>query len=97
MEVMVVKNFRFEEGDRVALSGVPETPEAADWLADQGVRTVVSLHPVEAAVVERLRERGVRHVPFVLQNFSEPLPGSLPELLADVQRTAAAAPAVLIH
>ena len=54
----MIKNFRFEE-EGIALSGVPETPEAVDWLEEQGVRAVVSLHPVTPEVEARLAERGI--------------------------------------
>jgi len=54
----VIKNFRFEEG-AVALSGIPETSEAVDWLHEQGIRAVVSLHPVSEDARRRMDELGI--------------------------------------
>jgi hypothetical protein len=92
----MLKNFRHPERD-IALSGVPETPAAADWLADQGIRTVVSLHPISGDVATRLAERGVAWRPFLIRGFTEALPEGLVETLDFIRARAAADPAVLIH
>jgi hypothetical protein len=92
----MLKNFRYPEKD-IALSGFPETPEAADWLADQGIRTVVSLHPIPAEVAGRLAERGVAWRPFLIRGFAEGVPDGLVETLDFIRARAAADPAVLIH
>jgi hypothetical protein len=93
----VIKSFRFEEPGRIALSGVPETPEAVDWLHDQGVRAVVSLHPVSSEVEARLAERGIAWHPFLITDFAEGVPPGLGEALAFIREKAEAAPGVLIH
>lgn len=93
----MVKNFRYEEAGRVALSGVPETPEAIDWLHEQGIRTIVSLHPVSGAALARMTERGIAWEPFLISDFAQPLPGSLRALFERMQVRAADDPAVLIH
>lgn len=93
----MVKNFRYEDAGRIALSGVPETPDAVDWLFEQGIRTVVSLHPVAESVQERLAERGIVWEPFLIADFAQPMPGSLRALFSRIQSRAAEEPAVLIH
>jgi hypothetical protein len=92
----MVKNFRFEE-PTIALSGVPATPEAVDWLHEQGIRTVVSLHPVGPEIAGRLAERGIAWRPFLLTGFTDTVPAGLVETLDFIRARAAADPAVLIH
>ncbi|MFN3653565.1 MAG: hypothetical protein ACK47B_28640 [Armatimonadota bacterium] len=93
----MVRNFRFEEEGRIARSAFPESEEAVDWLYDQGIRTVVSLHPIPEAAQARLRERGMEWRPFLLTDFSEELPAGLTLLLDEIARRADEAPAVLLH
>ncbi len=93
----MVKNFRFEEEGRVALSGVPETPETVDWLHDQGIRAVVSLHPVSPEVQARMEERGIEWHPFLIRDFASPLPEGLGATLDLIRRRSELDPAVLIH
>ena len=92
----MVANFRFEEPNRIARSGYPETPEAVDWLYDQGIRTVVSLHPVPEAVQARMRERGIRWVPFLIEDWSRGVPEGMEGVLRVVEEESERAP-VLIH
>jgi hypothetical protein len=76
----MLKNFRFEEPGKIALSGFPQTPEEVDWLYDQGIRTVVSYHPIPADVEARLVERGITWRPFLVTDFGEGVPAGLNEL-----------------
>jgi hypothetical protein len=92
----MVRNFRFEEPG-VALSGVPETPEAVDWLYDQGIRSVISLHPVLPEVEERLKERGIPWMHYPIEDFARGVPPGLRLILRRIHRAAQADPAVLIH
>ena len=92
----MVKNFRFEESG-VALSGVPDTPEAVDWLYDQGIRTVVSLHPVGPEVEARMAERGIRWLPALISDFAQGAPPGLAETLQLVRSRSEEEPAALIH
>lgn len=94
---LMVKNFRYEEEGRVALSGVPDSPEAVDWLYEQGIRTVVSLHPVPEAVQSRLAARGMVWEPFLISDFAQPMPGSLRALFERMKLRAEHEPAVLVH
>lgn len=93
----MVRNFRYEEEGAVALSGLPETPEAVDWLYDQGIRAVVSLHPVPPEVQARMAERGIAWRPYLIADFAQSVPAGLRETLAFVRRAAEEEPAVLIH
>lgn len=93
----MVKNFRYVEEGTLALSGVPETPEAADWLVEQGVRTVVSLHPVPGEVEARLRERGVIWRSFPISDFGAGVPAGLAELFRWLRDRAGEEPAALVH
>lgn len=92
----MVRNFRFVEPGRVALSGYPEDGAAVDWLAEQGVRMVVSLHPIPAEAEVRLRARGITWRPFLIEDLREGAPPGLPGLLAAINRAADEGP-VLIH
>ena len=93
----MVKNFRYVEPGRIALSGVPETAESVDWLAEHGIRSVVSLHPVPMAPAARLRDAGFNLLSFPIEDFSRGMPGSLGELFNWIDRQAVEQPAVLIH
>lgn len=93
----MVKNFRYEEEGAIALSGYPESAAAVDWLHEQGIRAVVSLHPVPDEAQARMAKLGIRWHPFVLSDFAAGLPGSLEETLAFVREAAESDPAVLIH
>ena len=93
----MVKNFRYEEEGAIALSGVPENAAAVDWLHEQGIRAVVSLHPVPEEAQVRMAERGMRWHPYLLSDYASRLPGSLEAVLRFVDEQAAQDPAVLIH
>ena len=93
----MVKNFRFEQEGALALSGVPETPDAVDWLHAQGIRTVVSLHPVSADVERRMAERGIVWLPYLIQDFAQGVPAGFPALCERISARIAEDPAVLIH
>jgi atypical dual specificity phosphatase len=92
----MVSNFRFEEEGRIALSGFPKSPEEVDWLHDQGVRTVVSLHAIPEEVQVRLRERGIEWRPFLISDWSEGTPPGMEALFDAVEKRAERDP-VLIH
>src|SRR4051794_40446473 len=94
-EVMV-KNFHFEEPGRIARSGYPESAEEIDWLFAQGIRTVVSLHPVPPQASARMEELGIRWLPFLLEDWSRGVPEGLGTVLQAVSEAADQAP-VLIH
>ena len=93
----MVKNFRYEEEGAVALSGVPETPEAVDWLHEQGIRSVISLHPVSPEVEARMHERGIQWRPFLISDVSRDVPPGLSVVLDDTRARAGTEPATLIH
>jgi hypothetical protein len=81
-------NFRWLEEGRIAGSGLPERPEQVDWLYDQGVRAVVSFHPVPDGAAARIRERGIEHLLFLIRDFVTPIAGSLSSLFAFVDERA---------
>lgn len=93
----MVKNFRYEDEGAIALSGYPENAAAVDWLYEQGIRAVVSLHPVPDAAQARIAERGIHWHPFLLNDYASGLPGSLEATLEFVRQHAETDPAVLIH
>jgi hypothetical protein len=93
----MVKNFRYEQEGALALSGVPETPAAVDWLHDQGIRAVVSLHPISPEVEARLRERGIAWHPLLIGDFAAGVPAEIGEVFEAVRRHAEEEPAALIH
>ena len=92
----MVTNFRYVEADRIALSGVPLSVDEAEWLYDQGIRSLVSLEPPPPEVVAALRELGIAvHESFV-SSFGpgEPDPAAMAKLIAD---SAEGAAGVLVH
>jgi hypothetical protein len=93
----MVRNFRYEEAHRIALSGVPESVDAVDWLHAQGIRAVVSLHPVADDVVARMGDLGIAWRPCFLEDFSRGVPAGLPATLDFIAHQVKEAPAVLIH
>ena len=93
----MVKNFRYEQEGAIALSGVPDTPEAVDWLYDQGIRAVVSLHPISPEVEARLRKRGMAWRAFPITDFAQRVPAGIGEVFAVLRRHAEEEPAALIH
>ena len=93
----MVRNFRYVEEGTVALAGVPETPEAVDWLHEQGIRGIVSLHPVSPEVQRRMEERGIAWLPFPVTTFAEGVGETVPEMLGFARRHLETAPALLFH
>jgi hypothetical protein len=94
-------SFRWLEEGRIAGSGLPERPEQVDWLYGQGVRAVVSLHPVPEAVLGRMRERGMEHLSFLIRDFVTPIAAPIATFFAFLEAHAypAAGPPrpVLLH
>ena len=93
----MVKNFRYEEPGRVARSGAPQSAAEIDWLYEQGIRAVVSLHPVPAEAVNRMEELGIRWRPSLTPDFAEAAPDDFLSTLDFICRHADGEPAVLIH
>src|SRR5579862_4477430 len=91
--IAMVKNFRFVEPGALALSGAPQSAEDVDWLYDQGIRTVVSLHPVPPEAQARMEERGIAWRPALTADFAEEAPEGFGEALAFLVERSAEAPA----
>jgi hypothetical protein len=81
-------NFRWLEAGRIAGSGLPERPEQVDWLYDQGVRAIVSFHPVPEVALARMRERGIEHLAFLIRDFTTPIAAPLASFLGFVNARA---------
>ncbi len=96
-ETTPVRNFRFVENGRIALSAVPETPASVDWLREQGIRAVVSLHPVPEASVARMSEHGIRWLPYVVSDVAAGVPGPLEPVFQAMDEQLQRQPSVLIH
>ena len=82
----MVKNFRYVEPGRIALSGAPQTAADAQWLADQQVGAVVSLHPVAPEAGEALEACGLQRLDFPVTDYSNPLPDDFGRLVEFVQQ-----------
>jgi atypical dual specificity phosphatase len=93
----MVRNFEFMEPGEVAISAVPETAEMVDWLYEQGVRSVVSTHPVPEAAQERMHERGIAWCNFPIVDFAQGVPEGFSDVLAFIRKQRAEGSAVLIH
>jgi hypothetical protein len=92
----MVKNFRFEE-DSIALSAFPESAAAVDWLYEQGIRTVISLHPVPADAQTRMQELGIDWKPFLIEDWADGVPSGIEELFHYLQTRDETSPPTLIH
>lgn len=93
----MVKNFRFEEEGRIARSGAPQTAVEVDWLKEQGIRAVVSLHPVPEEASARMAEVGIEWRPILTADFSQGAPEGFVGALDFIAERAESAPGVLIH
>jgi atypical dual specificity phosphatase len=94
--MIMVKNFHFEEPGKIARSGYPESAEEIDWLHAQGIRTIVSLHPLPDAARARMDELEIRWLPYLLEDWSHEVPEGLGTALKAVAEAAQRDP-VLIH
>src|SRR4051794_6241583 len=92
----MVKNFRFVEPG-LALSAAPASAEEIDWLNGQGVRLIVSLHPIPDEVVNRMRELGIEWRPLLMTDFVGGPPSGFRETLDEVRQKTKQDPAALIH
>jgi protein tyrosine phosphatase (PTP) superfamily phosphohydrolase (DUF442 family) len=93
----MVKNFRFEEEWRIARSGAPQTAAEVDWLKEQGIRAVVSLHPVPEEASARMAEVGIEWRPILTSDFTQGAPEGFINALDFIAERADTGPAVLIH
>lgn len=93
----MVKNFRVVQENAVALSGFPASAEEVDWLAAQGVKAVLSLHPIPEESRERLRERGIEWRPMLIDDFTCDFWDRLPGTLEWVRARSEQDPLTLIH
>lgn len=92
----MVSNFRWEEPG-IALGGAPSDGPSCDWLSQQGIQVVVSLHPVPAEVVRRLEELGMAWIDCQLTNFAEPIPAHFRATLSRMEEEQAAGRPVYLH
>lgn len=81
-------NFRWLETGRIAGSALPESAESIDALYAEGVRAVVSFHPLPDAARARCRERGIEPLAYPISGFTTSLPGPLAALFAAIDRLA---------
>jgi hypothetical protein len=93
----MVKNFRYVDENAIALSGVPDSAAAVDWLFEQGIQAIVSLHPVSEEVEARLRERRIAWMPYLISDFGQGVPPGFGEVMEFIRYAAQEDPAVLIH
>lgn len=93
----MVKNFRFEEEGRIARSGAPQSAAEVDWLKEQGVRAIVSLHPVPEEASARMAEIGIEWRPILTSDFALGAPEGFVSALDFIAERAEKDPAVLIH
>jgi protein-tyrosine phosphatase len=79
----MVKNFRFEEEGVLALSGVPESPEAVDWLHDE--------------VQRRMDELSIEWTPLYVEDFTRGVPADFADTLEFIHRRSREGRSVLLH
>jgi len=92
----MVTNFRYLEAGRLALSGVPLSAEAAEWLHAQGIRSVISLEMPPAEVREAFKRLGMAWQDCCLSDFAAEAPD--PDVLAGlIARAIEEEPAALVH
>lgn len=68
----MISNFRFVEPSVLAGSRLPWTTQEIDWLVSQGIKTVVSLEPLDDLVKEYLLTQNINHLNIFVPDGEEP-------------------------
>lgn len=93
----MVDNFGWLEGGRIAGSGVPASPDEVWWLHRQGIRAIVSLHPVSAAVEAEIELLRMEHKVLPVRDMGIPDDGQTEEFLQFVEEQLAQGHPCLVH
>ncbi len=92
-------NFSFVD-EHVAGSALPYSPEEIDWLANKGIKVVISLvrpEEYDERVIERVRELGLEHYFFPIENFSAPPIELLAQIVDLINQKVEEGKKVLVH
>lgn len=90
------KNFRWAQPG-VALSGVPELPDHILWLRTQGVRTICSLAPPPAAVLQAIHSSDIDLLYHPTDHLASLNAGELNRMIEELNAAAEQEGALLIH
>ena len=82
----MVDNFGWLEGGRIGGCSLPTSPEQVQWLHGQGIRAVVTLHPVRLDVQEEIERLGMAHKILLVEDMGVPDDGQIEEFLEFVER-----------
>ncbi|MFQ5810026.1 MAG: protein-tyrosine phosphatase family protein [Armatimonadota bacterium] len=93
----VVDNFGWLEGGRIAGSGVPASADEVWWLHRQGIRAIVSLHPVSAAVEAEIELLRMEHKVLPVQDMGVPDDGQIDDFLQFVEEQLGQGNPCLVH
>ncbi|MEM0268744.1 MAG: dual specificity protein phosphatase family protein [Candidatus Korarchaeum sp.] len=90
------RNFSFID-QLVAGSALLSSPEEVDWLAANGITTVISLIELSPEVERRLRELGIEHFSFPVNEFEAPSIEVLHRIVSLIGERAEDGRRVLVH
>ncbi len=92
-------NFSFVD-ERVAGSALLYSPEEVDWLANKGIKVVISLvrpEDYDERVIDRVRELEMEHYFFPVENFSAPPIELLAQIVDLINQKVEEGKKVLVH
>ena len=91
------RNFRWIVEGRLAGSGLPDIPNHIVWMAEAGVRAIVSATPMSGAAERKARELGIEVLSLPIEDFGIPTAEQIDEFLAWTDARLAADQPVLVH
>ncbi len=93
----MVANFRWIDEGVIAGSSRPSSAEEVQWLHEQGIRAIVSLHPVPEEVREEIERRGIAHKHLLVEDFGVPDEQEIDEFFEFVGEQAEKGNPCLVH
>ncbi len=91
------RNFSWVD-EHVAGSAMPRSREEIRWLHTAGVRVVISLDPdLPDEVAEAIRELGMVHYVFPVEDFSAPTVEQLEQVVTTIDEHASKGEKVVVH
>jgi atypical dual specificity phosphatase len=93
----VLGNFGWLEGGRIAGSSLPSSLEHLLWLHRQGIRAIVSLHPINREVQQGIDSIGIAHKLLLVEDMGVPDDGQIQEFLEFVGDQLAQGKPCLVH
>ncbi|MBM3461041.1 MAG: hypothetical protein FJX76_02970 [Armatimonadetes bacterium] len=97
MDSRMPSNFRWFSPRKVAGSARLSHPENVGWLAEQGIRGIVSAIPLWEDVRDAIKTAGIHHLELPIEDFGVPTDEQVAAYLAFVDEHLARQEPVLVH